>query len=315
MFKSKKKSTLLIHIDIINRNVNDVEKRLLNCYSKIIESLMEMDYSVAIARSSEIDYTISLYRKTIESYITQYVKNVFETRALLTYSIQDVEKEKNSVFTWFDEITKATRQLREKIELKDNSAISQNIDLLQKKIGFDNPLSDFVNTLRVLQTEYCFFQMREPPDKNVFHFDDMHFHTIVQKSSRSLFRDEHYAQAIFEACKSLIKYVKKKSKLEITNDIELMRKAFDVEYNRKPLKVTKKPILCLNSLSSLEEINEQVGFMHLFLGTVIGIRNPKAHATIQQKDTLKTLEYLSLISLLAERTDEAILTKTWHDNQ
>jgi hypothetical protein len=47
--------------------------------------------------------------------------------------------------------------------------------------------------------------------------------------------------------------------------------------------------------------------MYLFMGSVVGIRNPKAHRRIEQKDPFKTLEYLSLASLLAKRVDEAKL--------
>ena len=84
-----------------------------------------------------------------------------------------------------------------------------------------------------------------------------------------------------------------------------MAKVFDVDYQNNPLKVSKKPVLCLNSLRTLSELDEQKGFRFLFQGAVIGIRNPKAHNVIVQKDQSKTLEYLSLISLLAKRTDEA----------
>ena len=36
----------------------------------------------------------------------------------------------------------------------------------------------------------------------------------------------------------------------------------------------------------------------------MGIRNPKAHAEVQQKDPYRTLEYISLASLLAKRLEE-----------
>jgi hypothetical protein len=43
----------------------------------------------------------------------------------------------------------------------------------------------------------------------------------------------------------------------------------------------------------------------LFIDSVMGIRNPKAHGLIKQEDPFKTLEYLSLASLLAKKVDEA----------
>jgi hypothetical protein len=54
-------------------------------------------------------------------------------------------------------------------------------------------------------------------------------------------------------------------------------------------------------------MDEQEGFMHLYMGAVIGIRNPKAHGMVEQRDPYKTLKYLSFASLLAKRVDEAKL--------
>ena len=149
--------------------------------------------------------------------------------------------------------------------------------------------------------------MKENKNELTNLFNDLRLHPIVIKASEKLFKDGYYAQAIFEACKALIEYVRKKSKLMTTKDIDLMWQAFGVQYSVNPLKITKKPALCLNSLIELWELDEQKGFASLFSGTVAGIRNPKAHTDIIQKNPYKTLEYLSLISLLARRTDEAIL--------
>jgi len=44
--------------------------------------------------------------------------------------------------------------------------------------------------------------------------------------------------------------------------------------------------------------------MFLFMGAVVGIRNPKAHDEIVQNDPYKTLEYLGFASLLMKRIDE-----------
>jgi len=168
-------------------------------------------------------------------------------------------------------------------------------------------LVDFVNTLIALQSEYVIYLMKENKNELTNLFNDLRLHPIVIKASEKLFKDGYYAQAIFEACKALIEYVRKKSKLMTTKDIDLMWQAFGVQYSVNPLKITKKPALCLNSLIELWELDEQKGFASLFSGTVAGIRNPKAHTDIIQKNPYKTLEYLSLISLLARRTDKAIL--------
>jgi uncharacterized protein (TIGR02391 family) len=136
-------------------------------------------------------------------------------------------------------------------------------------------------------------------------FDLLQLHPIIKEASEGLFKDKHYSQAIFEAYKALINYVKDKSGKKTLDGQELMGKIFDVKYNKDTLEVEKKPILQLNELHTREDMDEQKGFMHLFIGSVMGIRNPKAHGIIKQKDPFKTLEYLSLASLLAKRVDEA----------
>lgn len=45
------------------------------------------------------------------------------------------------------------------------------------------------------------------------------------------------------------------------------------------------------------------------MGAVTGIRNLKGHDIIFQKDPIKTLEYLTLSSLLAKKVDESKLNK------
>jgi len=69
------------------------------------------------------------------------------------------------------------------------------------------------------------------------------------------------------------------------------------------------PILRWTDLKTDSDKDEQEGFMLLFMGAIVGVRNPKAHDHVIQKDKIKTLEYLSFASLLAKRIDEAIVDK------
>jgi uncharacterized protein (TIGR02391 family) len=140
-------------------------------------------------------------------------------------------------------------------------------------------------------------------------FDSLQLHPIIRKASEGLFKDGHYSQAIFDACKALINYVKRKSGEKSIDGTTLMGKVFSVKWDKRTYKITEKPILQLNKLRSREDIDEQMGFMHLFMGSVLGIRDPKAHAEIEQKNPWKTLEYLAFLSLLARRTEEATRCK------
>ena len=122
-------------------------------------------------------------------------------------------------------------------------------------------------------------------------------HPLVEKVSERLFLDGHYSQAIFEAYKAVISLVKEKSGRDDLDGQKLMATVFSYE----------NPILRLNSLRTKSEQNEQMGFMFLFMGATVGIRNPKAHDIIDQADQIRALEYLALASLLARRVEESTL--------
>jgi uncharacterized protein (TIGR02391 family) len=130
-------------------------------------------------------------------------------------------------------------------------------------------------------------------------FNMMKFHPLITEVSRSLFETEHYASAIFEAFKAVNKFVKEKSNMTTIDGRDLMSKAFRKE----------APVIRLNELKTSSDLDEQEGFMVLFMGAMVGIRNPKAHDNVSQTDPYRTLEYLSLASLLLRRAEEGTTGK------
>jgi uncharacterized protein (TIGR02391 family) len=121
----------------------------------------------------------------------------------------------------------------------------------------------------------------------------MQFHPKVIKVSKSLFETGHYAPAIFEAFKAVNNFVKEKTSLS-QDGKALMSKVFN----------ENNPVIKLNELSTVSDKDEQEGFKFLFMGAMVGIRNPKAHDNIVQTDPYRTLEYLSFASLLMRRAEE-----------
>jgi uncharacterized protein (TIGR02391 family) len=126
-------------------------------------------------------------------------------------------------------------------------------------------------------------------------FESLNIHPEIRMASAELFRDGHYSQSILEAYKALNNLVKARSGRTDLDGKPLMSTVFSRD----------KPILALNPLGSTSDKDEQEGFMLLYMGAMVGIRNPKAHEMVQQDDPFKTLEYLALASLLAKRVDEA----------
>jgi uncharacterized protein (TIGR02391 family) len=124
-------------------------------------------------------------------------------------------------------------------------------------------------------------------------------HPIIIQVSGQLFADGHYSQAIFEAFKIINILVKKESGLSYLDGKNLMSHAFKLP----------SPRLRWTNLETDSDKDEQEGFMFLYMGAIVGVRNPKAHDHVIQKDEIKTLEYLSFASLLVKRIDEAIVDK------
>jgi uncharacterized protein (TIGR02391 family) len=142
-------------------------------------------------------------------------------------------------------------------------------------------------------------QMQQKPLVGVY--ESMHLHRIVVEETHALFRDGHYAEAIFEAYKRINNEVKAVSSARGNDGRELDGEDLMAHAFRE-----QNPAIRLNALLSRSDRDEQKGFMYLFMGAMKGIRNPKAHDSIVQNDPYRTLEYLSLASLLLQRLDERV---------
>lgn len=162
--------------------------------------------------------------------------------------------------------------------------------------------TEWLHNLRIILKEYHNLSVinkgkkfSSPYKKNRRIFDERRLHKSVVLSSRKLFGDGYYSQAIFEACKFLNKKVQELSSLSLDGK-NLMLNAFSVN----------NPKLKLNQLQNQSDKDEQEGFMHIFAGVMQGVRNPKGHEILSLKDPYRALEYLGLISLLFRRLDDIV---------
>ena len=124
---------------------------------------------------------------------------------------------------------------------------------------------------------------------------ELKLHPKVVSVSEKLFQDRHYSQAIFEAVKVLEKEIKTKSKIRNKIGVELVNKAFNKDHL----------IIKIVEGEEQEQIDEREGFRFLYMGTFLGIKNPKSHDIPNLSDPAQALEYLSFISLLMKRLDES----------
>lgn len=113
-------------------------------------------------------------------------------------------------------------------------------------------------------------------------------------AASDLFSDGHYASAVSEAFKSLEVRVKDLSEID-EQGVELMGQVLG----------PKPPKLDISIESGRSAENERQGFLALFRGAMLGVRNPKAHELFTKEDPQQALEYLGFASLLHRRLDIA----------
>jgi uncharacterized protein (TIGR02391 family) len=146
----------------------------------------------------------------------------------------------------------------------------------------------FVRTARSLATG------SEESEGDMHPFDERNIHPEISSVSLKLFDNGHYSQATFEAFKYLDNRVKKLSKIN-DSGYKLMMAAFS-ETN---------PKIKLTALSSSSEIDEQMGYKHIFAGAMSAIRNPRGHDNTTDPID-RCLDHLSFASVLLRRLEDTV---------
>lgn len=132
-------------------------------------------------------------------------------------------------------------------------------------------------------------QPRETPPPAI---DTIRLHSRVHDVSSKLFKDGHYRQAIFQACLAFNQAVQERSGRSDLDGTRLMQQAFSV--NSPLLKFDGHP-------------DEQQGYMWLFSGVSMAVRNPRAHRVGETKDldANEALELLAVVSACFRALDRA----------
>lgn len=125
-----------------------------------------------------------------------------------------------------------------------------------------------------------------------------YIHPETAAVSQQKLIDGHYADSVesaFKEINSRLKRVYQKYRQEEKDGADLMRQMF----------TPKDPLLIFESIKSESGRNVQQGYMDIFAGAMIGIRNPKAHEnqTITRDAAVKRLIFASL---LMDKIDEAL---------
>jgi uncharacterized protein (TIGR02391 family) len=134
---------------------------------------------------------------------------------------------------------------------------------------------------------------QEQPSPRTY-FEQLNLHPRIAEVANDLYLDGYHWEAVFAAAKALVNYVKERSGRHDLDGAPLMRTVFS----------RNNPLLAFNDLSDQTDLDEQEGMMHLFEGAVLAIRNPGGHIFPEGTEQ-RAMEYISLISLLAYRVQEA----------
>jgi uncharacterized protein (TIGR02391 family) len=100
--------------------------------------------------------------------------------------------------------------------------------------------------------------------------------------SRDLFASGHYSLAVQEAFKAVEKYVQQKSTVLGLSGTQLMQQVFS----------TASPKLFWSNRTTISEQDEQKGYLQLYAGAMLGIRNPVTHEFGWIDDPLLSLELI-----------------------
>lgn len=123
-------------------------------------------------------------------------------------------------------------------------------------------------------------------------FKDLNLHPELAITVTPLFENEHYSNAVEDACKILEAFVKIRSGINDYSGTELMQRVFS----------PKNPILAYSDLADDTKLSEQQGMMFLFTGVMSALRNPRAHSIVDDNPE-SAVEMISFINYLLKSLD------------
>jgi len=157
-------------------------------------------------------------------------------------------------------------------------------------------LEEFIDNLVSLDSQLR-RELAQLLDDKLFPAFWSQIHPLIAEVARDKFEHGYYADAVETALKEVNRrvkrYYRKKNGREL-DGASLMRSALS----------PKKPTIVLGDLATETGRNIQQGYMEIFAGSMIGIRNPKAHDNIVI-DRNHAIHLVFLASLLMHKLDEA----------
>ena len=128
-------------------------------------------------------------------------------------------------------------------------------------------------------------------------FDALVTDDVLREATRALFEDGHFAQSVRQGFVCLDNAVRNRTGSDRTGS-SLMNWAFSAD----------NPRLKLNLAQSMSDRDEQRGYMQLYAGAMLGVRNPRTHEASITDDVDSAIELLVLANHLMRRLGSARLS-------
>ena len=130
---------------------------------------------------------------------------------------------------------------------------------------------------------------------NINAFEEL-LHPLILEKSYQHYRDGHYRDAVLNSIIAVFDDIRERTGAS-GDGTQLIGEVFSLS----------NPKIILSTLNSESGQSDQKGFMQIFMGAFLGIRNPKAHSLNHDLTPIKAAQYLVFASLLARRVEEATI--------
>ncbi len=147
-------------------------------------------------------------------------------------------------------------------------------------------------------------QKKEASDSIVWSY----IHPLIQKASRELFNDGHYANAAEDAFIEINDRVKKLYSL-----VKPGCKVPDGEAAMNTVFSPNNPLVSFCDQSTDTGVNKQKGYMQMLAGAMSALRNPKAHSNNEVLSAEEAYRRLATASMLMFAIDDAVAYSGIHE--
>ena len=128
-----------------------------------------------------------------------------------------------------------------------------------------------------------------------------YIHPLIQKSSKKLFEDGHFANAAEDAFIEINDRTKRLFSIVKPND-----PVPDGEAAMTTVFSSNNPLVEFCDRSTTTGQNKQKGFMQMLAGAMSALRNPKAHSNTERLSAEESYRRLATASMLMYAIDDAV---------